>query len=160
MPRRYPQKTMSSKPEGHQARSARIVPLSCAAAFACFTQTRHLECWFGGGTMTATIDLRIRGRYRFTFPHDDGPADLLCGEYLEVVPAKRLVFTWEWRAHGDKNPTSSPSTVTVEFNAHGTHCEVVVCHAGLPNQEQLGWHNTGWQRTLSRLEAHANTACS
>ena len=147
---------MHNEHQSDQVRSVRTVPLSCAMAFACFTEAHHLERWFSDGTMTATIDLHVGGRYSFTFPHDDGPADCISGEYLEVIPGKRLAFTWEWRESGSRTPASPITTVTVEFNRRGAHCEVVVYHQGLPNQEQLDRHDTGWHRTLSRLEAYAS----
>ena len=62
---------------------------------------------------SATLDLRVGGKYHMdmhyegkSYPHD--------GEYLEIVPPERLVFTWISEA-----TNWLPCIVTIEFIARG-----------------------------------------
>lgn len=103
--------------------------------------------------MKASVDLQIGGRYCFAFPNERGADDLLCGEYLEIVPAKRLVFTWDWREGGSDTPASPTTIVTVEFLDCGSDCEVIVTHEGFVDETQLEFHDLGWRRSLARLES-------
>ena len=51
----------------HEAEIRRRVPLSCKAAFACFTEAHHLERWFGRGSMSAKVALHVGGKFLFDF---------------------------------------------------------------------------------------------
>jgi uncharacterized protein YndB with AHSA1/START domain len=65
--------------------SIRVVP---SRVFAALTKPAKLNAWFTTG---AKVDLRIGGRYT--------NRDRDAGKFLEVVPNKRLRFTWDNRDH-------------------------------------------------------------
>jgi uncharacterized protein YndB with AHSA1/START domain len=72
------------------------------------------------------------------------------GEYLEVTPPERLVFTWMWDGHeGD----AGSQLVEVEFSeqADGT-TNVVVTDRGFRDEEDRQSHRDGWQGSLDNLE--------
>jgi uncharacterized protein YndB with AHSA1/START domain len=63
------------------------------------------------------IDARVGGRYVYRWPSPDGEFSAR-GEYLELVPGKRLVQTWEsWGPDG--RIEGADATVTVEFHDLG-----------------------------------------
>jgi uncharacterized protein YndB with AHSA1/START domain len=78
-----------------------------------------------------------------------GPTYTLSGEYLEVSPPERLVFTsaWERPDAGD-----AVSTVTVEFHADGDRTTVILTHSGLRSEESRDSHAGGWNVCLDNLE--------
>ena len=56
--------------------------------------------WMG---IAAEIDPRPGGIYRL----DPNGCDVIRGEYLEVVPSSKVVFTWGWEEAGHKIPAGS-----------------------------------------------------
>src|SRR5262245_27326877 len=42
------------------------------------------------------FEARVGGAYTFRFHAEDGRCDTVSGTFLELVPPKRLVFTWIW----------------------------------------------------------------
>ena len=54
------------------------------------------------------VDLRVGGRYRLAMCAP-GAADtrVVGGEYLQVDPPGRLVYTWAWESPGERMPPRS-----------------------------------------------------
>jgi uncharacterized protein YndB with AHSA1/START domain len=71
------------------------------------------------------------------------------GEFVELVPDRRVVFTWGWVGH----PTLPPgaSTVEIEIAPDGAGSTVTLTHRDLPDDE-VAIHETGWAHYLPRLE--------
>ena len=59
----------------------------------------------------AELDVRVGGRFRIVFGGPDGRAHECAGEYKEVVPNRKLVFTWCW-------PNTTPERVSVSSTNH------------------------------------------
>ena len=74
----------------------RFVDAAPALVFEVWTRPEHLRHWFGPRGFTtphAEVDLRVGGRYRYVM-RDPMGNDYPCGgEYHEIVPDKKLVFT-------------------------------------------------------------------
>jgi uncharacterized protein YndB with AHSA1/START domain len=78
-----------------------------------------------------------------------GRSYFACGEYIEVAPPERLVFTFGWERVLLVHLTDS--LVTVEFLDHGDRTEVVVTHERLPSWTLRMMHRAGWQSCLVNL---------
>ena len=60
----------------------------------------------------AEVDLRVGGRFRVAMLAADGETHHVSGTYLELVPNRKQVFGWAWRAgprtarppHPDRGP--------------------------------------------------------
>jgi uncharacterized protein YndB with AHSA1/START domain len=75
------------------------------------------------------------------------------GEFVEVVPHERLVYTFGWEQEG--NPISPGSTtVEVTLHAEGTKTRLRLVHRGLPD-EAVEPHIQGWTHYLDRLAQRA-----
>jgi uncharacterized protein YndB with AHSA1/START domain len=72
------------------------------------------------------------------------------GEYRQVQPGKRIVFTWQWQ--DDEDWKGCVSLVTVELSDRDRGTEVCLTHTQLPNQESRDSHNEGWNSVLEKLE--------
>lgn len=119
--------------------------------FNAWTRAEELRKWFAPGPLTTAVaesDLRVGGRYRITMRAPDGKEHTVSGVYQIIDPPKRLVYTWKW----DDKPSAGESTVTVEFNEQGRSTEVVLRHAGLPNEKEVAEHTHGWNGCLEKLE--------
>lgn len=118
------------------------LPVSPDEAFALITQPDRLRRW---KTVSAYVDLRAGGEYRFTIV----PGHTAAGHYREIEPGKRLVFGWGWEGSEDLPPDTSTVTVTIEAIEGGSR--VTLEHDGL-NAEQAASHAEGWHHYFERLE--------
>ena len=123
------------------------LPVSPDDAFALITQPDRLRRW---KTVTASVDLRAGGSYRFTVL----PGHIAAGTYREVEPGRRLVFGWGWADSPELPPDASTVTVTIEPTEIGSR--VTLVHEGL-NAEQAASHAEGWVHFFDRLERLATT---
>ena len=102
---------------------------------------RHLE-WLG---TEVDIDPRPGGTYRVLVA---GQHPSL-GEYLEVVPLEKVVFTFGWDQPGHPIPAAS-TTVEISLHPEGTKTRVRLAHRGLP-EDAVADHTNGWDHYLDRL---------
>ncbi|MFQ6019740.1 MAG: SRPBCC domain-containing protein [Dehalococcoidia bacterium] len=110
--------------------------------FSFFTDPAKMMRWKG---ISATLDPQPGGIYRV----DMNGRDVAHGEYLEVVPHSRVVFTWGWEGGGSPLPPGS-STVEVTLVPDGDSTIVRLQHRGL-SAEQRDAHAEGWNHYLPRL---------
>lgn len=110
--------------------------------FAFFTDPAQYVRWMGA---LATLDPRPGGTYRVTL----NERDIVRGEYVEVVPYTRVVFTWGWEA--PTNPVRpGSSTVQVDLIPDGDATIVRLTHRDLPEAARPA-HGAGWDLYLGRL---------
>jgi uncharacterized protein YndB with AHSA1/START domain len=115
-----------------------------------FIRPDQIVRWWGpdaGPVLIAEADVRVGGRYRVRFRMLDGDENESVGEYLEVVPNERLVFTWRWVGGRDH-----VSRVTVELRPMADGTELTFTHAQLPNEAAAISHREGWTGALDKLE--------
>ena len=100
-------------------------------------------------SVLATVELEVGGTISWT--HDNGW--VVAGEFLEIVPMRRLVFTYGWAEGGFPVPVGS-SVVTIELAAAGGTTELSVRHDGLTSP-MAAQHTEGWEIFIGRLVAAA-----
>lgn len=128
----------------------RIYNAPVAAVYAAWTDPAQMKHWMGpsdGFTTEATTDLRVGGRYRIVMRAPDGEMHRVGGVFREVVPHRKLVYTWAWESTPERE-----SLVTVEFNASGTATELVLTHRRFADTEARDKHQAGWNGCLDRLD--------
>jgi uncharacterized protein YndB with AHSA1/START domain len=111
--------------------------------FGFFTDPAMMVRWKG---LRATLDPRPGGVYRV----DVNGRDVARGEYLEVTPHRRIVFTWGWEGENSLLPPGA-STVEVTLIPDGDGTLVRLRHSGLPTEEARRLHAQGWDHYLPRL---------
>ncbi len=93
----------------------------------------------------ATLEPRPGGTYRVEF----NERDTVSGKFIEVVPNKKVVFTWGWEA--PSNPVKpGSSTVSITLAAEGAGTKLTLVHTGLPEPAQAQ-HREGWVMYGNRL---------
>ncbi|HEY3096529.1 MAG TPA: SRPBCC family protein [Acidimicrobiia bacterium] len=98
--------------------------------------------WMG---VEAILDPRPGGVYRVNVTG----RDIARGEYVDVVPHERVVFTWGWE--DESNPVRpGTSTVEVTLEPDGRATIVRLRHFGLPGGAEDP-HGQGWEHYLARL---------
>jgi uncharacterized protein YndB with AHSA1/START domain len=110
--------------------------------FLYFTDPARYVQWMGN---QATLEPIPGGSYRVRMR--DGVE--AAGEFVEVDPPHRLVFTWGWTRDHAVAPGTTRVVVTLEEEDGGTR--VVLRHYNLPDDEQRDHHRKGWEMYLDRL---------
>jgi uncharacterized protein YndB with AHSA1/START domain len=85
------------------------------------------------------------------------PTHIARGEFVELDPPRRLVFTWGWEKSGEGPITVPPgsSTIVIELTPDGDGTSLHFVHADLPTAESVQSHGHGWDHYLARLEIAA-----
>jgi uncharacterized protein YndB with AHSA1/START domain len=110
------------------------------------TDAEHVVRWMAA---TAEIDPRPGGRIRWT--HANG--DSCSGRFVELVPARRIVFTYGWE-RGDVGVPPGSTTVEITLRPRGTGTELQLVHRGLAGP-MADAHAGGWDNYLRRLAVTA-----
>jgi uncharacterized protein YndB with AHSA1/START domain len=122
------------------------IAASPETVFPYFTDPDRYVEWMGD---RATVDPVPGGPYRVRVRGGVEAA----GEFVEVDPPKRIVFTWGWTDDQTVPPGSTQVVVTLEEEDGGTR--VVLRHYGLPSDAQRAHHRIGWEMYLGRLGVRA-----
>jgi uncharacterized protein YndB with AHSA1/START domain len=95
--------------------------------------------------MSAEFDPTPGGTYRCAVI----PGHTARGEFVELDPPHRLVFTWGWENESPVAPGTS--TIEVELAPDGDGTSLHFVHRDLPGAESAASHAHGWDHYLSRL---------
>jgi uncharacterized protein YndB with AHSA1/START domain len=84
-------------PSDQEIRMTRVFNAPRALVFEAMTRPEHVREWWGRlgegySVPVCEIDLRVGGKWRFVNRHPNGEA-AFHGEYLEIAPPGRVVFT-------------------------------------------------------------------
>lgn len=116
-----------------------------------WTDPQTLKRWFGpdedGVVLLAETELRSGGRYRLQFQSPGGEVHDVSGEYREVEPHRRLVFTWAWKSTPERE-----SLVTLEFRPAGRGTEFVFLQEQFHDQAARDGHASGWAGAFAKLD--------
>jgi uncharacterized protein YndB with AHSA1/START domain len=102
---------------------------------------QHLR-WMG---TEAQLDARPGGAYRVLVAGRHPSA----GEFLEVVPNERVVFTFGWDEPDHPIPAGS-TKIEITLIPDGDKTRVRFVHSGLPD-DAVADHTSGWDNYLGRL---------
>ena len=124
----------------------RRLPAPVEEVFRWWTEADRLREWMSPvGTVEAEVDLRVGGSLRIVMRGDGRVIDHV-GEYVEIDPPRRLVFTWVSAFTG-----AEPSLVTVELEPEGEGAtQLRLVHSQLPESIAAS-HRDGWGAMLDRL---------
>jgi uncharacterized protein YndB with AHSA1/START domain len=129
--------------------------------FEAWTNPRHVKQWYGCGEVdlvACEIDLRVGGEYRYVLVGQDGSEHVMTGQYLEIVPPTRLVYT---ERYVSKQFESEEAFLPITFAERDGRSKLTstVLHKNAANRDM---HlNSGVEKgaglTLDRLEQHLST---
>ena len=130
---------------------SRSYPVAPEKVWRAWTDPQALKRWWGPGGVQpvslARLDVRVGGRLRIVFGGAEGKDHEVQGVYKEVVPNRKLVFTWTW-------PNSTPereSLVTIMFRAVDRGTQLDFLHEQLFDETVRDNHKRGWSETLDKL---------
>lgn len=130
----------------------RSFPVTRERLFAAWTDPGEIRLWFGPegvSVVEAQMDLKPGGKYLISTRHTDDEIWTCTGEFREVTPPARLVYTWGWK--DDEDWAGVDSVVTVEFNEQPGGAELHLTHRKFPSAESRDRHQFGWNGCLDKL---------
>jgi uncharacterized protein YndB with AHSA1/START domain len=95
----------------------------------------------------AELDVQVGGRYHIAFRTPDGQEHDVSGVYQEVVPLRKLVFSWAWKSTPER-----VSLVTVELRPTAQGTQLDFLHERFFNLQARDDHRRGWTATFDKLD--------
>jgi len=132
---------------------SRVIEAPRDRVYAAWTDPEQLKQWFGPEnvkTRELVADARVRGTFRWDIINSEGEEMTMRGEFRELQPDKKIVFTWQWE--DDEDWENHISIVTVELYDRDGGTELRLTHEQLPNEESRDGHTRGWESALDKLE--------
>lgn len=138
----------------------KVIHATREKVFDAWTKPELMQQWFFPANWTAktTNDLRVGGKYSHNMISNGTPSKcspqgnsgevecdhLHTGEYLEISPPEKLVFTW--------NSSAVKNTrVTVQLQDLGSSTEVIITHDLLETEDLRKRHTEGWEGCIANL---------
>ena len=118
-----------------------------AKVWAAITEPKLMMQWWGpdaGPTLRADIDVRPGGRFSVVFRLLNGEEHNPTGIYQEVIPERKLAFTWDL-------PGERESLVTFLLKPIDGGTELTLLHEHLPDEAACDSHEQGWNGLLDKL---------
>jgi uncharacterized protein YndB with AHSA1/START domain len=122
--------------------------------FEAMTTSEGLASWFGPDdlpTVSAQVDARVGGSYRVRFRRFDGSEHEAGGEFLELVPQRRIVMSWRWAFGGTAEERGRTSRIEIELRPIEGGTELTFTHAALWDEVSAQSHTEGWTGALVKL---------
>lgn len=135
----------------HSVRLHRVLRAPPERVYRAFLEPDALARWlppFGFLCRVHEMDARVGGRFRMSFVNfGRGQAHSFGGEYLELVPSRRLRYTDRF----DDPNLPGEMRVTVDLAPVSCGTELSVLQEGIPEVIPLEMCYLGWQESLLQL---------
>jgi len=140
---------MATKPSLVLKRRLKAAP---EKVYEAWTKPEQMTLWWGvaGGPRPpiAETDLRVGGRFKVQFWDPKNEHHSVSGLYREVVPNRKLSFSWAWQTMPERE-----SLVTIELNPITDGTMLTLTHEQFFSEQARDDHGRGWNVALDRLEA-------
>ena len=148
----------------HELILTRLLDAPAEKLFRCWTDPVLLKQWFAPRPYTtpvADVDVRPGGASNVVMKSPEGQEIPCPGQYLEVVPNRRLVFSDAFTGNWNPKEGAPFMVATIGFEPEGskTRYTAVVRHWSEDDKkkhEEMGFHQ-GWGICADQLEALAKT---
>jgi uncharacterized protein YndB with AHSA1/START domain len=119
----------------------RVIDAPPRILFLAYSRPDYVKQWFGpkGWPLTTCeMDFQVGGRFRFGMTGPDGAAGPpFGGEYLEIVPDRKIVYDNGFEGSGDK------MVVTITYEDAEAGKTLLTIHTLFPTDEMYAQH-VGW----------------
>lgn len=110
---------------------------------------RHLvesDLWVAWQGVSATLEARPGGLFLMKTPNGRTAR----GEFVELIPSERVVFSWGWTDMPGMPPGST--TVEIDLIPQDDGTLIRLRHIGVP-PEEAQMHEMGWRHYMTRLDS-------
>jgi uncharacterized protein YndB with AHSA1/START domain len=121
--------------------------------FRMLTEPAQLVRWWGPHGLTIpAVDLNLvaGGRYRFRMAPPEGEPFHLSGEFLEIDPPWRLVFTFRWE---EPTPDDRETVADLSLQSEGKGTRLSLSQGPFLTEERVALHRGGWTESFEKLQA-------
>lgn len=153
-----------TSPRGQGLVIRRVFEAPLALVWRAWTEPEHFMKWWGPAGFTcplARMDVRTGGRYHWCMRAPDGKDYFTAGEFREVVPLKRIVYTDSFadesgeivspKVCGFAEDFPNDTIVTVTFEETDGRTVMTLRHDGLPQGNLEEMTGGGWRESLDKL---------
>jgi len=129
----------------------RVIASSPGKIYRAFLEPDALSSWlppFGFVCTVHELDARVGGKHRMSFRNfTTGESQSFGGEYLDLVPGDRLVYTDRF----DNANLPGEMKVTVALKAVSLGTDLTIEQQGVPDVIPVEACYLGWQESLQKL---------
>jgi uncharacterized protein YndB with AHSA1/START domain len=121
--------------------------------FKAWTDAEQLKQWWhpnGNSLENVTNELQEGGAVAYHFAE----AGLkITGNYKEVVPNEKLVYSWNWEL-ADQSTEKAEYVLTINFKSTENGSAIHVLQEGFAKPDDITPHEDGWKAGLESLKNH------
>jgi uncharacterized protein YndB with AHSA1/START domain len=142
---------MDKRADGLVLQLKRVLAAPPERIFRMLTEPADLAKWWGPRGFTTPgidLDLRVGGRYRFAMQPPDGDLFHLSGEFLDIEPPSRLIYTFRWE---EPDADDRETVVTVLLGDVEGATQVSLSQGMFATEARLALHRSGWTDSLEKL---------
>lgn len=143
---------MTTESSGLGLQMKRVLRAPRSLVYRALTEPAELAKWWGPRGFTAPsvdFDPRVGGSYRIAMQPPEGEAFYLTGEFREVDPPARLVYSFRWE---DPTPDDRETVVTLSLRELDDGTELDFAQGMFATEERRGLHREGWTNSFDKLE--------
>jgi uncharacterized protein YndB with AHSA1/START domain len=130
----------------------RVLQAAPPVTFEAFTDPNELVKWWGPAGFTVpslTFQARAGESYRIEMQPPDGDSFYLTGEFRDVNPPERLVYTFAWE---DPDPDDVETLTALSFRDLGESTTVALTQGPFKTEARRALHRDGWTESFDKLE--------
>lgn len=130
----------------------RVLRATPPVAFEAFTDPNELAKWWGPEGFTVPslrFQATVGESYRIEMQPPDGDSFALTGEFREVAPPARLVYTFAWE---DPDPDDVETLVALSFRDRGESTAVALTQGPFKTEARRTLHREGWTESFGKLD--------
>jgi len=126
----------------HEVRTEKLIKKPVGEVFRALSEgLLFMNC--GADSESIKLDFRVGGKYRIDFKQYE-ISNL--GEFLEIVPDKKIVFSW---CSSFDQPLTPDTKVTIDLFPDGNKTRLLLVHTGFKSESVRASHQGGWESGLT-----------
>lgn len=138
----------------HELSITRTFDAPVADVFELWTSREEMIQWWGPKNFTVPeleLDFRVGGKWRACIVSAEYGTSWMSGEYREIVPNERLVFTFAWEDRRDL--PGADTVVTVTFVEQDGKTLQTFHQTPFVSESDRDSHIGGWNQVLDKEQA-------
>jgi len=120
--------------------------------YSAWNDPEQLKQWWkpmGNTLAEVNNDLKEGGTVRYVFNDE---TIVISGQYEQVQPNKKLVYSWDWQLKEDALRNASYK-LTIDFKEAGSGSSLHILQENFENEEVMQPHREGWEKGLADLQS-------
>ncbi|WP_020593844.1 SRPBCC family protein [Kiloniella laminariae] len=154
--KKRPVDDITSDPSFQTLQISRRFPAPRDRVFKALSQPEIFQLWWGPKGCHCTvceIDFKVGGKWLTILENtQDCQNHIVGGEYREILPPERLVFSWAWRSP-DGN-LGHETEVSIQLHDEGDKTLLVLIQKVFEDAASCDKHRQGWESSCDCLDLY------